>query len=58
MLAPEEYRVARLKMEGFSDREVGRILGKAPAPWPPSGTGPGQSSGRNLPEACKETGPP
>jgi RNA polymerase sigma factor (sigma-70 family) len=30
MLAPEEYRVVRLKTEGFSDREIGRMLGKAP----------------------------
>jgi RNA polymerase sigma factor (sigma-70 family) len=30
VLSPEEYRVARLKVEGFSDRETGRILGKAP----------------------------
>lgn len=28
-LTPEEYRVVRLKLEGFGDREVGRILGKA-----------------------------
>ncbi|MDR7416921.1 MAG: sigma-70 family RNA polymerase sigma factor [Armatimonadota bacterium] len=29
ILSPEEYRVARLKMEGFSDRDIARILGKA-----------------------------
>lgn len=29
-LTPEEYRVVRLKLEGFGDREVGQILGKAP----------------------------
>lgn len=30
VLSPEEYRVARLKMEGFPDRDIARILGKAP----------------------------
>ncbi|MDR7414963.1 MAG: sigma-70 family RNA polymerase sigma factor [Armatimonadota bacterium] len=30
VLSPEEYRVARLKMEGFSDRDIARILRKAP----------------------------
>jgi len=30
LLSPEEYRVVRLKLEGFGDREVARILNKAP----------------------------
>ncbi|MDR7563033.1 MAG: RNA polymerase sigma factor [Armatimonadota bacterium] len=30
LLSPEEYRVIRLKLEGYRDRDVARILGKAP----------------------------